>query len=53
MVEITLPTDKLAALRANGDLELNGGPRYFPNEYCTLADETNPKRTVLARANIL
>jgi PhoH-like ATPase len=49
MVEIILPTDKLAALRANGELDLDGGPKYFPNEYCTLADETNPKRTVLAR----
>lgn len=49
MVEVSLPTDKLATLRANGELELNGGPKYFPNEYCTLADETNPKRTVLAR----
>ena len=49
MVELMLPTDKLAAFRANGELELNGGPAYFPNEYCTIADETNPKRTVLAR----
>jgi PhoH-like ATPase len=49
MIETTLPTEKLAAFRANGELDLNGGPRYFPNEYCTLADETNLKRTVLAR----
>ena len=49
MVEVTLPADQLAALRANGGLELNGGTKYLPNEYCTLADETKPKRTVLAR----
>jgi PhoH-like ATPase len=49
MVELKLPADKLAALRANGGLDLNPGRTYFPNEYCTVADETNPKRTVLAR----
>jgi len=49
MVEVNLHADKLAELRANGELELNGGHKYFPNEYCTIADETNPKRTVLAR----
>ena len=34
---------KIASFRANGELELNGGKKYFPNEYCTLIDETNPK----------
>jgi PhoH-like ATPase len=51
MVEATLSTEKLAAFRANGELDLNGGPKYFPNEYCTLGDETNLKRTILARVD--
>lgn len=51
MREIPLSADKLAAFRANGELEVNGGKQYFPNEYCSLVDETNPKRTVLARVD--
>jgi len=51
MREITLAPDKLAAFRANGELEANGGKPYFPNEYCSLVDETNPRRTVLARVD--
>jgi PhoH-like ATPase len=51
MREIPLSADKLAAFRANGELETNGGKQYFPNEYCSLVDETNPKRTVLARVD--
>src|SRR3989442_1512789 len=35
----------------NGELDLNGGKQYFPNEYCTLIDETNPKRTALAKVD--
>jgi PhoH-like ATPase len=49
MIELTLSSEKLAAFRANGELELNGGQQYFPNEYCTLMDEANPKRTALAK----
>ena len=47
MMEMTVSPDKMAAFRANGELELNGGKKYFPNEYCTLTDETNPKKTAL------
>jgi PhoH-like ATPase len=52
MFDLTLPPDKMVAFRANGELELNGGAAYFPNEYCTLLDETNPKRTVLAKVDL-
>src|SRR5947199_144192 len=45
MIEMTVSAEKLAFFRTNGELELNGGKQYFPNEYCTLIDETNPKRT--------
>jgi PhoH-like ATPase len=52
MIEITVSPDQTASFRATGELELNGGKQYFPNEYCTLLDETNPKRTALAKVDL-
>ena len=49
--EIPISPEQLAAFRANGEVEANGGHKYFPNEYCSLVDEANPKRTVLARVD--
>jgi PhoH-like ATPase len=49
--EIPMSADKLASFRANGEVEANGGKQYYPNEYCSLVDEANPKRTVLARVD--
>ena len=49
--DLALPADKLAAFRANGELELNGTRTYFPNEYCTLTEEGNPKRTALTKVD--
>lgn len=43
--------EKLTQFRANGELELNGGGTYHPNEYCTLSEEGNPKRTALTRVD--
>ncbi len=51
MVELSVSPEKMAAFRANGELELNGGKQYFPNEYCTLSDESNPKRTALVKVD--
>ena len=51
MIELMVSSDKIARFRANGELELNGGKQYFPNEYCTLVDETNTKRTALAKVD--
>jgi PhoH-like ATPase len=51
MMDMTMGADKLAAFRANSELEINGGRKYFPNEYCTLNDETNPKRTLLTKVD--
>ena len=51
MIEMTVSPDKIAAFRANGELELNGGKKYFPNEYCTLTDETNPKKAALTKVD--
>jgi PhoH-like ATPase len=43
--------DKMVAFRANGELALAAGKKYFPNEYCTLTDEANPKRTALTKVD--
>jgi PhoH-like ATPase len=51
MIEIPVPAQKLADFRANGELEVNGGKTYFPNEYCTLIDETNPKKCALTKVD--
>jgi PhoH-like ATPase len=51
MLEMTVSTQQLAAFRTNGELELNGGKKYFANEYCALSDETNPKRTALTKVD--
>jgi PhoH-like ATPase len=51
MIELTVSPDKLVAFRAAGQFELNSGAQYFPNEYCTLIDESNPKRTALTKVD--
>jgi PhoH-like ATPase len=51
MLEIQMPPSEIASFRANGELELNGGKKYFPNEYCALIDETNPKKAALAKVD--
>ncbi len=53
MVELTVSAEKMAAFRANGELELNSGKTYFPNEYCTLIDESNPKKAALTKVDAL
>ena len=52
MIEVTVNAEKMASFRANGSLELNGGSQYFPNEYCTLTEETNSKRTALTKVDL-
>ncbi len=51
MFELTVSAEKMASFRANGELELNGGKKYFPNEFCTLVDETNPKKAALTKVD--
>jgi PhoH-like ATPase len=51
MIDLPVNPERMAAFRANGELEVNGGRTYFPNEYCTLVDETNPKRTALTKVD--
>ncbi len=49
--ELTVPADKLAALRATGELPLPAGRKYFPNEYCTLQDSSNGKKALLTKVD--
>jgi PhoH-like ATPase len=51
MTEMPVSSDKLAAFRADDELALNGGKKYFPNEYCTLIDETNSKKALLTKVD--
>ncbi|HUR47084.1 MAG TPA: PhoH family protein [Candidatus Saccharimonadales bacterium] len=50
--EMNVSAEKMAAFRNNSELELDAEKRYFPNEYCTLLDETNPKRTALTKVDV-
>jgi PhoH-like ATPase len=49
--DLNVPAEKMAAFRASSELELNGGRHYFPNEYCTLTEDGNPKRTALTKVD--
>jgi len=51
MIELTVSAERIASFRSKGELALNGGKQYFLNEYCTLMDETNPKRAALAKVD--
>ena len=51
MFEISVSAERLATFRANGELEIDGGKKYFPNEFCTLIDEANPKKAALTKVD--
>ncbi len=50
--EMHVGSEAIATFRAQGELILNGNGPRCPNEYCTLTDETNLKRTALARVDL-
>lgn len=52
MVELSVPAEKIATFRAKGEFALPVGKNYFPNEYCTLTDESNPKKTALGKVDV-
>ena len=52
MIDITVSAEKMSRFRLEGELDLNGQGKYFPNEYCTLVEETNPKRTALTKVDV-
>jgi PhoH-like ATPase len=49
--DLAVPADKMVSFRSNNELELPKGTTYFPNEYCTLTEEGNPKRTALTKVD--
>ena len=49
--ELAVSAENMVAFRANGEWELSEKGKYFPNEYCTLTEERNPKRTALAKVD--
>jgi PhoH-like ATPase len=49
--ELAVSAEKMLAFRSNGELELEGENKYCPNEYCTLTEEGNPKRTALTKVD--
>lgn len=51
MMEQTISGEKMVAFRAKGEMVLEGGKKYFPNEYCTLIDESNPKKAALTKVD--
>ncbi|HEY9174674.1 MAG TPA: PhoH family protein [Verrucomicrobiae bacterium] len=51
MIELMMSPDVIARFRANGELDLPPDRQYSPNEFCTLMDETNPKRTALTKVD--
>ncbi len=51
MSEQPVPAEKMAQFRASGEMALPGGNGRGVNEYCTLVDETNPKRTLLTKVD--
>ena len=51
MIELTVSGEKMSRFRNEGELDLNGQASYFPNEYCTLTEDINPKRTALTKVD--
>ncbi len=49
--EKTVSAETIAKFRANEELPLDAAEHRHPNEFCTLTEETNPKRTVLAKVS--
>ncbi len=49
--ELTVPPEKLAALRTSGEFVLPPGRKYFPNEYCTVSEAGSPKRAILTKVD--
>lgn len=51
MIEMTVPPAQMVKFRNEGELALGDKAAYFPNEYCTLMEEGNPKRTALTKVD--
>jgi PhoH-like ATPase len=51
MMEMAVSPAKIAEFRAKSELTLDDGKKYFPNEYCTLTDESNTKKAALSKVD--
>ena len=51
LIEKTVSAAQITKFRNEGEMDLPAGQKYFPNEYCTLIEDTNPKRTALAKVD--
>ncbi len=51
MFDLTVSVAQMTAFRTKGELPLDPEPKFFPNEYCTLTEEGNPKRTALTKVD--
>jgi PhoH-like ATPase len=51
MTEMTVTPEKIAEFRAKSELRLENGKKLFPNEYCTLLDESNAKKAALTKVD--
>ena len=49
--DLAVSAEKMVSYRSNSELDLPAGSSYFPNEYCTLTEEGNPKRTALTKVD--
>lgn len=51
MVELAVTPEQVAKFRADDELPVPTNRQYYPNEYCTLTESSNQKRTVLAKVD--
>jgi PhoH-like ATPase len=51
VMEMSASATKIAEFRARGELALDDGKQYSPNEYCTLTDESNTKKAALTKVD--
>ncbi len=51
MRDLSVSTEKMTEFRVKGELHLEEGKKFFPNEYCTLTDEANPKKAALTKVD--
>ena len=52
IIERPTTAEELAKFKAEEELTLPPGRRYLPNEYCTLVDAGNAKRSLLAKVDV-
>ena len=52
MFERLASAEQMTGFRANNGMDLDHGAVHAPNEYCTIIEETNLKRSLLARVNL-